>query len=216
MNMENKYITPSSKNPVYQIYNTYSGYDISTGLYKQWEIKKDEVWMTGDTCATTLTDAIRILHDHIITNIYEIHPNSTFHIEMLNGEIVNREISRIKCYSISMKQAVKFGLIKSASFKSTAKNVDKKSLNEITKMAMKALKNIEECEQGTIKNPVNLASSVLKDGRTLIQTITEDGYVRYNDGWFVVEVDSYRLYVDITSSACIELGYPLYPSDIND
>ena len=61
---------------------------------------------------------------------------------------------------------------------------------------------INQCEQGTVNQPYNLASSVMKDGRTLIQTIYEDGYVSYNDGYFVVECDETgTLYVDVTGSA---------------
>lgn len=45
----------------------------------------------------------------------------------------------------------------------------------------------------------------MKDGRTLIQTIYEDGYVMYNDGWFIVECDENDcLYVDVTGLAVKE------------
>ena len=47
---------------------------------------------------------------------------------------------------------------------------------------MKAMNDICDCDNGTIRNPYELASSVMKDGRTLIQTIYEDGEVRYDDG----------------------------------
>lgn len=58
---------------------------------------------------------------------------------------------------------------------------------------------IQQAEQGTITCPYELASSSMKDGRTLIQTIYEDGYVMYNDGWFIVECEEDGcLYVDVT------------------
>ena len=64
---------------------------------------------------------------------------------------------------------------------------------------------INQTEQGTISDPYELASSSMKDGRTLIQTIYEDGYVMYNDGWFIVECDEDGcLYVDVTGLAMKE------------
>lgn len=64
---------------------------------------------------------------------------------------------------------------------------------------------ISQYEQGTITCPYELASSSMKDGRTLIQTIYEDGYVMYNDGWFIVECDEDGcLYVDVTGTAVRE------------
>ena len=75
----------------------------------------------------------------------------------------------------------------------------------LAEVCLKAMARINQCEQGTIKNPCDLASSTMKDGRTLIQTIYEDGYVMFNDGWFVVEVDeSGCLYVDVTGLALRE------------
>ncbi|WP_280646673.1 MULTISPECIES: hypothetical protein [unclassified Dysgonomonas] len=69
---------------------------------------------------------------------------------------------------------------------------------------------IDDCDQGTIRNPYNLASAILDDNRTLIQTIYEDGYIRFNNGWFIVEADEYCLYVDITGIAHREMGFPEY------
>lgn len=64
---------------------------------------------------------------------------------------------------------------------------------------------INQAEQGSITDPYELASSTMKDGRTLIQTIYEDGYVMYNDGWFIVECDEDgTLYVDVTGTATRE------------
>jgi len=72
----------------------------------------------------------------------------------------------------------------------------------LAKLALIAMARINQCEQGTVNQPYNLASSVMKDGRTLIQTIYEDGYVSYNDGHFIVECDETgTLYVDVTGLA---------------
>lgn len=80
-----------------------------------------------------------------------------------------------------------------------------KSRRQLAKVALVAMARIQQAEQGTITCPYELASSSMKDGRTLIQTIYEDGYVMYNDGWFIVECeeDSY-LYVDVTGFAMRE------------
>nr|DAT83501.1 MAG TPA: hypothetical protein [Caudoviricetes sp.] len=40
------------------------------------------------------------------------------------------------------------------------------------------MNDITECDNGTIRKPYELASSVLKDGRTLIQAIYEDGEIQ--------------------------------------
>ena len=79
------------------------------------------------------------------------------------------------------------------------------TLRKLANRALKAMADIEDYPQGTIKNPVQLASSAMPDGRTLIQTIYEDGFVRYNDGWFIVEVDDYIMYVDFTGYAVKEM-----------
>lgn len=81
---------------------------------------------------------------------------------------------------------------------------------KLANRALKAMNNISDCDNGTIRNPYELASSVLKDGRTLIQTIYEDGYVMYNDGWYIVEVDEFCMYVDFTAFACKEMGIETY------
>ena len=80
-----------------------------------------------------------------------------------------------------------------------------KSRRQLAKVALVAMARIQQAEQGTITCPYELASSSMKDGRTLIQTIYEDGYVMYNDGWFIVECDEDGcLYVDVTGFAIRE------------
>lgn len=73
---------------------------------------------------------------------------------------------------------------------------------KLANRAIKAMSDIQfGIDQGTIRSSFELASSELRDGRTLIQTIYEDGYVKFNDGYYVVEIDDYILYVDFTSFA---------------
>lgn len=80
-----------------------------------------------------------------------------------------------------------------------------KSRRQLAKVALVAMARIQQAEQGTITCPYELASSSMKDGRTLIQTIYEDGYVIYNDGWFIVECEEDGcLYVDVTGFAMRE------------
>lgn len=77
-----------------------------------------------------------------------------------------------------------------------------KTREGLAKAALRAMARICQFENGTVKNPVELASSYMNDGRTLIQTIYEDGYVMYNDGWYIVECDEEgTLYVDVTGIA---------------
>ena len=76
---------------------------------------------------------------------------------------------------------------------------------KLANRVLKAMNDITECDNGTIRNPYELASSVLKDGRTLIETIYEDGEVMYNDGWYIVEVDEYCMYIDVTTFATNEM-----------
>lgn len=80
-----------------------------------------------------------------------------------------------------------------------------KSRRQLAKVALVAMARIQQAEQGTITCPYELASSFMKDGRTLIQTIYEDGYVMYNDGWLIVECEEDGcLYVDVTGFAMRE------------
>lgn len=84
--------------------------------------------------------------------------------------------------------------------------VEGKTRRQIDNACLRAMSLIEGCSQGSINNPFNLSSSRTDDGRMLIKRIHEDGYILYNDGWYIVEVDDYCLYVDITSFALKELG----------
>ena len=80
-----------------------------------------------------------------------------------------------------------------------------KSRRQLAKVALVAMARINQAEQGTITYPCGLASSSMKDGRTLIQTIYEDGYVIYNDGWFIVKLyEDGCFYVDVTGKAVRE------------
>lgn len=97
--------------------------------------------------------------------------------------------------------------------KATHKSTEGKTNRQIANMALKAMSNLQGFDNGTISNPSDLASARMEDGRTLIATIAQDGYVRYNDGWNIVEVDDFCIYVDITGFAFKEMGNPEYEID---
>lgn len=88
---------------------------------------------------------------------------------------------------------------------------ENKTNRQLANMALKAMDLICDCSNGTIRNPLELASSKIADGRTLIETIYIDGYVRFTDGWYIVEIDETCLYVDLTGFAVNELGNIDYP-----
>lgn len=70
---------------------------------------------------------------------------------------------------------------------------------KLANYCLKAFEKLQGYPQGTLRNPSELASSVMDDGRYLIQAIYEDGEVLYNDGWNIVEevgrYYSYKSYV---------------------
>lgn len=83
--------------------------------------------------------------------------------------------------------------------KATHINTQKFDTNrKLANRALKAMSDLLDYDCGTIRNPYELASSILEDGRTLIQTIYEDGDVYYTDGYYVVEVDHDFMYIDIS------------------
>lgn len=96
------------------------------------------------------------------------------------------------------------------------------SNEERANRVMAALQDIQGgASQGTVRNPHDLASSMVvkddpygyyvyanqsrqKDEMTLIEAIRRGENVQYNDGWYIVEVDDYFLYVDVTGTATTE------------
>lgn len=89
---------------------------------------------------------------------------------------------------------------------------------KLANRVLKAMRDLTELDNGTIRNPVELASSRMDDGRTLIETIYEDGEVAYNDTIYIVEVNDCYIYVDMTVSALLKAGKTSieYISDIED
>lgn len=87
---------------------------------------------------------------------------------------------------------------------------------QIANRALRAMVGITGIDNGTIKKPYELASVILQDNRTLIQTIYEDGEIRYHDDFYIVEVDEYVIYVDFTKFGAIEIFGSLdYPCNSN-
>ena len=88
--------------------------------------------------------------------------------------------------------------------RATFRTIEGLTSRQVVNQSLKAMNEITEADNGTLCNPHELASSVLRDGRTLIETIHQDGCVNYNDGWYIVEVNENHLYVDLTSYAIKE------------
>ena len=82
---------------------------------------------------------------------------------------------------------------------------------------LKALEGLTNINQGSINKPFELASMVLSnsDGQTLIQTLKEDGAVKYYDGYFCIECDGQTMYVDYSQRAINEWmqGYERQAND---
>lgn len=106
-----KYITPTKENPVFVAQNMYSGYFIDSA-YKNWSVKNAEKWVTGETTSTNLPDAIQAVFDHIKENAEYLSPETKIQVDMIDGSYDKwGDPIRVKCYSISVKQAKKFRII---------------------------------------------------------------------------------------------------------
>ena len=81
---------------------------------------------------------------------------------------------------------------------------------KLANRVLKALNDLTECDNGTIRHPYEIASVRMPDGRTLIETLYEDGEIQYNDGYVIVEADEYTIYVDYTTRAVNECGFQPY------
>lgn len=79
--------------------------------------------------------------------------------------------------------------------------VENLTRKQVVNRVIKAMNDITLVDNGTLRTPYELASSVLPNGSMLIEEVAKNGYCRYNDGWYIVEVDEYSLYVDLTSFA---------------
>lgn len=87
---------------------------------------------------------------------------------------------------------------------------------DIALRTMQAMKDIQGgYRQGTLTNTVELASSSVgknseydywessgvTERKNIIQAILDGDTIRYNDGWYIVEVDDDFIYVDVTGTA---------------
>lgn len=107
----NDYIIPTKEHPVFVAQNMYSGYFIDSE-WKDWQVKNDEKWCVGETTSMNLLGAIRAVYDHIKENTEYLSPETKFQIDMIDGSYDKYgDPVRVKCYSISVKQAKKFRII---------------------------------------------------------------------------------------------------------
>lgn len=104
------YIKPTKQHPIFQVVNTYVGYVVNDNGYKEWEITNESLCTRGYTTATSFQEAMDSLFMHIKEN--SDYKKSTFAIEMIDGSVNEYgEPIRVKCYSITMRQAKKFRII---------------------------------------------------------------------------------------------------------
>lgn len=108
--MEKNYIIPTKQRPVFQVWNTYAGYVVTDcRTYMEWEIKSDACHVVGETTAIDLPGAMEALFSHIKLNFGMT--KSAFAIEMLDGTMdKNGEPKRTRIFTISMSQALEYGL----------------------------------------------------------------------------------------------------------
>lgn len=108
--MEKNYITPTKQRPVFQVWNTYAGYVVTDyRTYMEWKIKSDICHAVGETTAIDLPGAMEALFSHIKLNLGMT--KSAFAIEMLDGTMdKNGEPKRTRIFTISMSQALEYGL----------------------------------------------------------------------------------------------------------
>jgi hypothetical protein len=85
--------------------------------------------------------------------------------------------------------------------KPTYRIIEGKTRQVVVEDTLRALRLISGRTQGTAKKPANLAASNMPDGRTLIQTVAEDGYVQYTDGYYLIKVDDHCLIADFAAKA---------------
>jgi hypothetical protein len=109
--MEQEYITPTKKCPIFQIINTYEGYIVNDyHTYKDWEIKTVERWAVGETSAINLPDAMQALFEHIQNNSDKV--KAKYVIEMIDGTTDEwGDPIHTTVFKFSMKQAKKFKVI---------------------------------------------------------------------------------------------------------
>ena len=87
--------------------------------------------------------------------------------------------------------------------KATHKWVEEMTQRQKSNTLLKALSNICDADNGTIRNPYELAS-VSIDGMPLIQRYHAGNDIDYHDGYFIIEADQSCIYVDISSKAMEE------------
>jgi hypothetical protein len=107
--MKNEYITPTSETPVFVSTNMNTG-EVICGGYKEWELKTDKYFIGGYVTALNLTDAICLTHKYM--KEHDLNKNTKFEITMIDGTTDKYgDPVRVKCYSISMRQAKKYRIL---------------------------------------------------------------------------------------------------------
>lgn len=107
--MKNEYITPTTESPIFISTNMYTG-EVICGGYKEWELKAGEYLIGGYVTALNLTEAIRLTHEFI--KEHDLNKDTKFEITMIDGTTDKYgDPVRVKCYSITMREAKKYRII---------------------------------------------------------------------------------------------------------
>lgn len=96
--------------------------------------------------------------------------------------------------------------------RATHKWVEEMTQRQKSNALLKALSNLCDADNGTIRKPYELASIII-DGKLLIQKYHTGEDIRYNDGFIIIEADQSCIYVDISSKAIKEWGLEERPID---
>ncbi len=81
--------------------------------------------------------------------------------------------------------------------------VEELTQRQRTNKLLKALSNICDADNGTLKKPYELASMII-DGEQLIKKYHRGDNIYYHDGYIIIEADESCIYVDISSKAMEE------------
>ncbi len=110
-----RFITPTKQRPVFQAWNTYSGYVVNPGVWKEWEFRREDGHLVGgETTATSLAGAIEALFKYIQAQKRWLNDEQKFEIYMIDGtpDPNNQGSAKlIPCYKISIRQAKKYKVI---------------------------------------------------------------------------------------------------------
>lgn len=148
--------------------------------------------------------------DEISSFVKRKWPNSAEYL--INTYLYGNEIR-------DMRLITKKYVNKTESYKPMSTHISTSYFNDRRDIALRTMQAMKDIQggyrQGTLTNTVELASSgvgknskydyweysSMAEGKNIIQAILDGDTIRYNDGWYIVEVDDDFIYVDVTGTA---------------